>query len=301
VTTAHIRATDVHVDTANGRVTLHGKVTSRAQSDQSEAVARGIEGVTSVRNLLQVVPRANEKAVDAADERVKERVEKCLKEDSSLADSDISVRSVNNGLVLLSGKAQNLADHLHAVESTSSVPGVREVASEIKSSEEVPEPDPVRGSGKTKSSVRDAWITTATKLRLIGDSEVPALDVSVETNRGVVTLFGIVPSLAAKAKAEADAGKVDGVVSVDNQLQIVPSAKKELVEANDEMLLRNAKAMLKDRRELKHVKVEVKNGVAHLTGTVSSTWERLQAAIVIRGIDGIRAVSDDLRVERVRG
>ena len=62
--------------------------------------------------------------------------------------------------------------------------------------------------GETAS---DMWITSATKMRLLADSQTPALDINVDTLAGVVTLFGIVPLQEAKAAAEADAHKVSGV------------------------------------------------------------------------------------------
>jgi osmotically-inducible protein OsmY len=49
--------------------------------------------------------------------------------------------------------------------------------------------------------------------------------------------------------------------------------------------------------DLKGVTVEVQNGVARLSGTVSSQEDRLQAAVAARTTSGVRAVSDDLRVQ----
>src|SRR6266404_4145598 len=72
----------------------------------------------------------------------------------------------------------------------------------------------------------DMWITSATKMRLLADSQTPALDINVDTWGGVVTLFGIVPSQEAKAAAEADAHQVSGVKHVENELQVVPSARQ---------------------------------------------------------------------------
>src|SRR4029450_13931559 len=72
----------------------------------------------------------------------------------------------------------------------------------------------------------DLWITAATKMRLLSDSQTPALDINVDTWAGVVTLFGIVPSQQAKAAAEADAHKVSGVKRVENELQVGASSQQ---------------------------------------------------------------------------
>jgi hypothetical protein len=94
------------------------------------------------------------------------------------------------------------------------------IASEIQSPETMadteiwrdPKPQsPSEGHG-VGDTASDIWITSATKMRLLADSETPALDINVDTLSGVVTLFGVVPSQEAKAAAEADARKVSGVM-----------------------------------------------------------------------------------------
>src|ERR1051325_1204203 len=133
MTTEGVSSTAINVDTVNSQVTLHGKVRSEAEKQKAESVARGIDGVKEVRNLLQVVPESREKVVQASDDTLNNEVKNKLKADKSLADSSITVQSVNNGVVLLAGNAKTLSDHLRAVEDASAVPGVRRVNSEIKS------------------------------------------------------------------------------------------------------------------------------------------------------------------------
>src|SRR6187397_118865 len=66
LTTEGVSATAVNVDTVNGLVTLHGKVSSEAEKQKAEQVARGIDGVTNVRNLLQVVSAKRDDSVKVA-------------------------------------------------------------------------------------------------------------------------------------------------------------------------------------------------------------------------------------------
>jgi osmotically-inducible protein OsmY len=119
-----------NVDTIDGHVTLHGKVATAADRDRAEQTVRKLDGVKSVKNLLQVVPEPYKKAVTASDTEIKEKVQASLKSDTRL--NDIKVASVNNGLVLLAGKAHGLDEKLVAIESAYSVNGVRRVASEIE-------------------------------------------------------------------------------------------------------------------------------------------------------------------------
>src|SRR5208283_609136 len=78
----------------------------------------------------------------------------------------------------------------------------------------------------------DIWITSAVRVSLLADSNVPGLEIDLDSWGGVVTLFGIVSSQDAKGAAEADALKLSGVKRVVNELQVVPSAKQAAVNAS---------------------------------------------------------------------
>jgi osmotically-inducible protein OsmY len=307
-TTKDVSSTAINVDTMDGHVTLQGKVSSAEEKAKAENAVREISGVKEVRDLLQVVPETRQKTVKASDTQLKKQVEKTLKDDKSLAKSSISVQSVNAGVVVLTGKASSMETHLRAIEDARGVPGVRQVSSEVQSPDTLADEEirrdegtMARGEGRTgtaKGAISDAYITSATKLRLMANSKTPALDINVDTNRGVVTLFGIVPSREAKAVAEADARKVSGVRRVANELQVVSSAKQPEVKAKDEDIERGVKKALAAHAGLGDAKidVDVKNGVARLTGTVPSEQDRLSAAVAARSAPGVRSIQDDLRI-----
>ncbi|MEZ5292359.1 MAG: BON domain-containing protein [Vicinamibacterales bacterium] len=131
MTADDVSAFDLNVDTVNGKVTLHGKVGTDAEKAKAEQVAKGIDGVMAVQNLLQVVPQSAEKMTDASDEDIEARVKAALKADMMLKNSSIDVASVNKGVVLLSGKAASLDAHLKAIETARAVKGVRRVGTEV--------------------------------------------------------------------------------------------------------------------------------------------------------------------------
>lgn len=132
MTTEGIRTGDLNVDTVNGVVTLHGHVPTAQQRDRAAEIAKGIDGVKSVKNELQVVAEANKDVVEASDAQIKDGVEKAFKANRIVEDSDIRVASVNRGVVLLAGDADTINEQLQAVQTAHSVPGVKRVASEIK-------------------------------------------------------------------------------------------------------------------------------------------------------------------------
>ena len=300
LTTEGVSGTTINVDTVNGLITLHGKVSSADEKAKAESAARGIEGVKNVRNLLQVVSEKRENAVAESDDRIKQRVQDELKTDKAF--NDVSVQSVNNGVVLLAGSVETLGNHLRAVEHAARVKGVKRVASEIKSPDKLADSeiynDRPDASAKAGSTMTDMWITSAVKMRLMADDRTPALDVNVDTNNGSVTLFGMVPTAAAKAAAEEDAKKVSSVKAVVNRLEVVPKAQEKVVRESDDRVKDHVEQALRSQDELRddNIDIEVSNGVARLTGTVDNASDRMRAAAVARTAQGVRAVRDDLTV-----
>ncbi|MEZ0311287.1 MAG: BON domain-containing protein [Myxococcota bacterium] len=346
LTSDGVSGTNINVDTNDGAVVLHGKVPTEMEKHRAEALTREIDGVKSVKNLLQVVPPSQEKVVKQADEKIKDAAEKAIKADKAFG--DVSVVSVNEGVVLLRGETDSLDQHLRAVRQVARINGVRRVASEIKTDDdrtlasattagttvrdgtsvredaknnareagrditaktnEVTDKskekwdsakDHTREAGhKTASTSSDARITSAAKLRMIGDSKVPALDVNVDTDDGVVTLFGIVPNAAAKAAAEADVRKVSGVVRVKNELQVVANSERKVIAAKDDDIEKNVSGAFKNLKDFEKVDVDAKNGVVRLTGEVATLSDKVRAATIARSQTGVRAVEEDLKVER---
>jgi osmotically-inducible protein OsmY len=296
-----VASSEVHVDTVDGRITLYGRVNAESQKQGASAVAHTIEGERGVRNLLQVVPPSGDMALDQEDDLIKHRVEEALEGDTGLADSDISVKSVESGCVLLSGTAKTLSAQLSALETAARAPGVHGVSNGMQAPGELTEAETSRFALGTTESTSDTWTTADVKLRLLADGNVPALEVSVDTDRGVVSLFGLVPTTAARSAAVADAQKAGSVVSVLDDLQVTQAADRRELDSSDAVVKRNIKAAFKTCPELQQVDVQVRHGRAHLIGTVASECDRLHAAIAARETRGVRSVDDDLHLARPRG
>jgi osmotically-inducible protein OsmY len=276
-----------------------------------EQVLRAAELVEPVA-ALPISEEAHD-VVEASDDEITDRVKAALAADEELPKGTVEVRSVNEGVVLLGGEVPRMTQHLRAIETASEVEGVRRVASQIRSPDRLADQEIWRENDATERGVTetasdtmeragttasDLWTTSAVKMRLMADERTPGLDVNVDTRDGEVTLFGIVGTPEAKQAAEEDARKVSGVSVVHNELQVVPEAKQEAVEATDEVIAESVEQALSNRPDLDEgdIGVEVRNGVARLTGTVSSHQSRLLAAVTARRAPGVRAVADDLRV-----
>ena len=272
-----VSSTAVHVDTIDGQVTLYGKVRNAAEKTRAESIARSVDGVREVRDLLQVVPGREEKQVAVSDSRIEKTVSKVLKEEPSLKESGITVKSVDKGSVLLAGKTDSLGDYLLAVECVHAVPGVRHVFSEIQGPAGTLEWKERRGASHS-----DSYLTAATKLRLNGDSNVPALDVSVDTDHGVVTLFGAVPSQGWRVsrRSRREKGRWRDPRRTMS-CRWSRNLQRDVVKANDKQIRSSVEASLKEH-EVEHVDVAVENGAVRLTGSVPTIWKQLKAATVAR-------------------
>ena len=84
-------------------------------------------------------------------------------------------------------------------------------------------------TGKTAGqTMKDASITTAVQTKLTSDRLSTLSRIDVDTERGVVNLSGVVETEGQRARAERLAHQVEGVVRVNNNLQIqnrLPSEK----------------------------------------------------------------------------
>jgi len=298
-----VSAVDVDVDTRDGRVTLHGKTSTEVKRARAETIARQLDGVREVRNLLQVVPEDRRAQVSAYDRDLKARVEQALRTDPSF--DGITIRSVNLGVVLLGGRARSLSDHMRVLVVTRSVEGVRRVESEIESPDPLAdtqiwsEPEVAVEQDTVRSMAKDLWITSAAKVKLLA-AGAPTFDVSVDTHGGVVTLFGTVDSLDDKTAVADAIHTIDGVLAVRNELQVVPAARRDETKRVDQRIQQDIQRQLSGRKDLDDadIDVEVHDGVVRLTGSVASQNDRLAALTTARSGAGVRSVVGDLRVER---
>jgi hyperosmotically inducible protein len=304
LTTRGLSAPSVHVDTIDGRVTLYGTVSSQGEKARAEQVAKSVQGAHEVRDLIQVVPSQSQAEVKVSDDQLKQRVSDALNSDKALSESSIHVKSVNAGVVLLAGKAASLSEHLRAVQTAIRVEGVRGVASEIESPQTMADAeiwrdgqyDPVEYE---HSAAHDSWITTAVKLRLLANPQTPAFDINVDSDDGIVTLFGIVDSERTSQAAASEVRKVSGVRDVKNVLQVVPQAQQQIVAKSDADVKAAIEERIQKRTELADDKIDVavKNGVARLSGRVKTQGNRLVALVVARTTAGVRGLVDELRLE----
>lgn len=122
----------VEVEADQGVVTLHGTVASRQARERAESAARQVPGVEQVHNLLQVLPPVQAPEVSRPDEGLRLLAATALRTDPELGSSEIIVESVDQGVVVLSGRAAGPNEELRAIQVVGQVPGVRSVITRIQ-------------------------------------------------------------------------------------------------------------------------------------------------------------------------
>jgi hyperosmotically inducible periplasmic protein len=117
---------ETDVDSKEGAVTLSGKVDTDEAKSAAEEVAKKIEGVRSVSNMLQVVAEARRGEVNTSDDKIGSAIEKVIDTDPNLSDLSLFVK-VNAGVVTLSGSVETQKQLLDATQAIRKLAGVKAV------------------------------------------------------------------------------------------------------------------------------------------------------------------------------
>ena len=153
---------------------------------------------------------------------------------------------------------------------------------------------------KVGNFMDDSSITAKVKAALVDADDIKSTDISVETEKNVVTLSGFVESQAQAEKAVAVAKKVEGVTSVSDKLH-VRDGKEQSAKgyAGDTATTSEIKAKLlaDDIVPSRKVKVETTDGVVQLSGTVDSKAQSDRAESIAKAIEGVKSVKNDLKVK----
>ncbi|HWI67347.1 MAG TPA: BON domain-containing protein [Nitrospiraceae bacterium] len=127
---ARVKGSEINVETTQGLVMIRGKVDSDEAKQAAEGIAKGIDGVKSVKNELQVVAPSKREAIDDKDASITTRVNAQIAKDSYLKDAGIHAQT-NAGVVSLSGEVSSLMTSAQASWTAWQVPGVKSVKNDL--------------------------------------------------------------------------------------------------------------------------------------------------------------------------
>jgi hyperosmotically inducible protein len=127
---AEIKSFDFKVETRKGEVQLSGFVDNQAQVDRATVLARGVAGVKSVQNKVDLKGAATTVGNKIDDGIISTKVKTALLGDSSIKSFDIAVVT-RKGEVQLSGFVDNHGQIDRAIDVSRAVEGVSGVTNEM--------------------------------------------------------------------------------------------------------------------------------------------------------------------------
>ena len=206
----YLKDDEIKIRSADGVVTLTGVVSENFHKGLAEETVAGLPGVKYVDNRL--VTKGAAPTADS-DAWLRDKVRATLLFNRSMNARNIEV-GVKDGVVTLRGEAGSLAIKELATEYAKDVSGVKDVNNEM-----------IVGDGKKKEQtfgqkIDDASITAQVKMTLLYHRETSAINTKVETDRGVVSLYGKASSLTEVNLATRLAKDVNGVKSVRNRMTL---------------------------------------------------------------------------------
>ena len=199
----------VNASAHEGIVTLTGTVEDSDDKSLAESTVTEIPGVVSVEDKLELKPSYPAHS----DGWIAFKIHASL-----LVRANVSAKSttvdVKDGVVVLSGTADNTAEKELTEVYAREVIGVKGVVNRLTVVEKVAPTEPI------SEKIDDASITAEVKFVLLSQKGTNGMKTHVATTEGVVTLTGQAGSEAEKTLAAKYAGAVRGVKSVENDMTV---------------------------------------------------------------------------------
>jgi hyperosmotically inducible protein len=205
----YLHADDITIQSEDGAVTLTGTVSEEFHKSLAQETVASLPGVKSVDNRLEV---KGEGPVESSDAWLTKKVKTMLLFHQNV--SDMTEVNTKDGIVTLQGKANSQAQMDLTTEYVKDVDGVKGVNNEMTVSKTSKKAQAVEGE------IDDASINALVKMTLLYHQSTSALNTSVTTKMGVVTLSGKAKNEAEKNLAAKLAKDVKGVKGVNNQMTI---------------------------------------------------------------------------------
>jgi hyperosmotically inducible protein len=207
----YLKDDDIKIQSKDGAVTLTGIVSEESHKSLARETVAGLPGVKSVDNRLEV---KGESPAENSDAWLMMKVKTTLLFHPSVSASTTKI-DVKDGIVTLRGDAVSQAQKELTTQYAKDVDGVKDVKNEM-----VVVSKPSKKTPTVGDKIDDASITGLAKMTLLYHRSTSALNTSVTTKNGVVTLTGKAKNAAEKDLATKYVNDVNGVKSVKNQMTI---------------------------------------------------------------------------------
>jgi osmotically-inducible protein OsmY len=210
----YLKGDDIKIESNDGIVALTGTVAEESHKSLAQDTVAGLPGVKSVDNRLEV---KGDRPAENSDTWVSMKVKGALLFHRNVSASQTDV-SVQDGFVTLRGEAVSQAQKELTTEYAKDVEGVKDVKNEMTVAKAS------KKSGETLGEkIDDASITAQVKMALLSHRSTSALNTTVTTTEGVVTLGGKAKNAAEKDLVTKLVTDINGVQSVVNSMTIEPT------------------------------------------------------------------------------
>jgi hyperosmotically inducible protein len=190
-----------------------------SQQTSTIKLVLGLIAIGLAAGSISACNKSSDKAVPAAsvtvgteidDAVLTTKVKSAMMADEYVKSFDIKVETFKAD-VMLSGFVDTQAQMDRSVEVAKAVPGVLKVENKLTLKV---------GTQTVGNKIDDAVVTTSVKAAMLADATMKSLEVSVVTVKGEVQLSGFVDSEKQISHATDVTKKVEGVVSVVNNLSV---------------------------------------------------------------------------------
>jgi osmotically-inducible protein OsmY len=203
---------NVKVKAHDGAVTLTGTVQDKGDKELAADTVENLPGVTSVKNDIAIKSTYPEHSDTWMAMKIRSRL--LVKGNVSATSTKIDVK---DGVVTLSGAADNTAQKELTAAYAQDIDGVKSVKNEMTVKDKSP------GETTVGEKIDDASITTQVKYALLSHKSTSALKTKVTTVDGVVRVTGDAKTDAEKSLVTKLISDVRGAKSVTNDMVVVKS------------------------------------------------------------------------------
>lgn len=229
----YLKGDDITIKSKDGVATLTGTVSDESHKSLAQETVASLPGVTSVENKLEEKSGAPAVKTDAW---LVSKVQAALLFHRDVNATETEVLATD-GSITLRGKANSIAEKDLATEYAKDVDGVKDVKNEMTVPPDATKPgETTMGQkmdtigekmgamghkmGAMTESIDDASITALVKTTLLYHRSTSAINTTVKTTDGVVTLGGKARNEAEKGLATKFVSDVYGVKMVVNSMTV---------------------------------------------------------------------------------
>lgn len=150
------------------------------------------------------------------------------------------------------------------------------------------------------NEIDDTVVTTKVKSALLGDQDIKAFDIKVETRKGIVLLSGFVDNQSQMDRVVAVARTVEGVKGTESGMTLRDGKVTVGNKVDDSIVTAKVKSALLSDPGVKSADIAVvtSKGEVQLSGFVDSQAQIDRALVITRAVEGAQSVTNQMSIKK---